>query len=201
MFMKGSLAFILFITFFSILFPASFSTQVHAQSNDPKNIDEIRRRHLELMQRIQKQFDADQKDMDQFFNNQLFKQADQMFKQLSDGKDPFAQIIEQFGREFESTQSPSQWIEQKEGMAFVLPYTLGPKDKIDIKIKEKDVHIEIKRWQENGLTRSQSYQFPIPKATDPSGMEILNKDSKTLILFPWAKKTEKIQPKAGDKRI
>ncbi len=191
--MKGLIAFILFLTF--------FYTQGHAQNPDPKSIDEIRKRHLELMQRIQKQFDADQKDMDQFFNNQLFKQADQMFKQLADGKDPFAQIIQQFGQEFESTQSPSQWLEQKEGMAFVLPYTLGPKDKIDIKIKEKDVHIEIKRWHESGINRSQSYQFPIPNATDPSGMEIISKDAKTLILFPWRETREKVRPDPRDKRI
>ena len=199
--MKGSLAFILFINFFSIFCSLFLSTQAYAQSKDAKNIDEIRKRHLELMQRIQKQFDADQKDMDQFFNNQLFKQADQMFKQLSDGKDPFAQIIQQFGQQFESTQSPSQWIEQKEGMAFVLPFTLGPKDKIDIKIKEQDIHLEVKRWHENGINRSQSYQFPIPNATDPSGMEIISKDAKTLILFPWVENRVKVRPSPSDKRI
>ncbi len=171
------------------------------------DLQEIRKRQLELMQRIRKQLEADQSDMDQFFNDQFFKQADQMFKQLQDDKSPFGQIIQQFQKgfmgEFEGSHSPSQWKESDAGMAFVLPYILTPQDKIDLKINKNEVSIEIERQRTRGVSRSQSYQFPIPKGCDPAGVEILNKEKEgqTHILFPWKKKLEKVKPSAGDKVI
>ncbi len=169
------------------------------------NFDEVRRRHKELIQNIQKQFELDQKEMDKFFNDQFFKQADQMFKQIQDGKDPFDQIIQQFqkGLDFDPDHrnAPSQWQELDEGMAFVLPFQLGPKDKVDLKINKDDVEIKINRVRENSFSDLKTYQFKVPRDTDPSGIVFKLWEGKSIILFPWAKKLEKVTPSKGDKRI
>lgn len=196
--MKGLLLFLLF----TIALPC------FAQA-DQGQIDagELRKRQLELMQRIRKQLEDDQRDMDQFFNDQFFKQADQMFKQLQDDKGPFGQMLQQFQKgllgNMSDMQAPSQWRESEEGMSFILPYILGSEDKIDLKIKDNEVNIEIIRMPSQGISRTQSYQFTIPKGTDPSAMEILSreKENETHILFPWKKKLEKLRPSSGDKVI
>ncbi len=190
---------------FFFLFLNCLSSPTLAEDEHDKQLKQFQKRQLDLMQNLRKQLEADQKDMDQFFNDQFFKQADQMFKQLQDQGSPFGQMLQHFQKgfmgDFEASDSPSQWRESDQGMAFVLPYILGREDKIDLKINKNEVTLEIKRRPSQGFTRSQTYQFPIPQGTDPLGMEIVSKqkENETHILFPWKKKLEKVRPSSTDK--
>jgi len=145
--------------------------------------------------------DLRQRQLDQLFNDQFFKQADQMFKQLRDRDgDPFDLIIQQFQRDFEQLNGPpSQWRETREGMVFVLPYFLSPSDKIDLKVSEGHIKLEIIR-----SSQTKSYEFPIPENTEPAQIEIQAqaKAKETWILFPWKKqKLRKLAPRPNDKVI
>lgn len=172
-----------------------------------REMQRMHQRQMELMNKLREGLKADQMHMNQLFDDQFFKQADQMFKQMGDKGSPFGQIIQQFQQglsdDFDNTEAPSQWRESDKGMAFILPYILGPKDKIDLKINKNQVSLEIQRWQNSGFSSSQSYQFPIPKGCDPAGMEMVNDDKKgeTHILFPWKKKLQKVPPNKSDKVI
>jgi len=167
----------------------------------------MHQRQLELMKKLTQGLKSDQMHMNKLFDDQFFKQADQMFKQIQDQGSPFGQIIQQFQKglsdDFDNTEVPSQWRESNKGMAFVLPYILGPKDKVDLKINKNQVSLEIQRWQNSGLSSSQSYQFPIPTGCDPAGMEMVNDDKKgeTHILFPWKKKLQKVPLSKSDNVI
>jgi len=171
----------------------------------------IHQRQLELMKKLTEGLKGNQMHMNQFFDDQFFKQADQMFKQIQDQGSPFGQIIQQFQQgfqkglkdDFENTHSPRQWQESDKGMSFVLPYVLNPKDKIDLKIKKGQVFIDIQHWQNSDFSGSQSYQFPIPKGCNPAMMDIIKdqKRGETKILFPWIKRLQKVVPSHSDKVI
>ena len=196
--MKGLLIFLFLVS-------APFAKEGQ-NSQDTQNSNKA---HQNIINMLKERLERDQQAMDQFFNDQFFKQADQMFKQLSDdkliqGEDAFDQMIQSFRNQFQPQQAPSRWERDKRGLMYVLPFILGPRDKMDLKIKNNEINLHITRTHSGGSEREYSYQFEIPKHTDINQMETFSEKGKTIILFPWEKGhrfTSPVLPNKADKSI
>lgn len=143
---------------------------------------------------LRSRFFRDNEALKGFFKDDFLKRMDSMLDQ-SMNDEAFKEIQKAFEKDpFFTDSFPLQegkWIEEKEGMVYLLEGKPVEGGKFDIKVKDGQVTVEAdieRKFGQYGKTRSVFKQsFPVPMNCDGEKMRIEERDGKMALIFPFSR--------------